>query len=168
MAEDQAPDAQALDAQAPEAKAPAAKAATKPAAQAAAKPATAPAKEKPPKPEDKPFSEFMQQDYVPSLKQALEAKGLSDLALTFSKRNFSPVGQDCWQVQGSWAKGQRQFVVAFPDESIGGKKAFAYADGGATPSDVEPFLGDERRMTLELMVFGVVQRLNGQKWLERN
>jgi len=33
---------------------------------------------------------------------------------------------------------------------------------------LEPFLIDERKVTLDLMVFGVMQRLNGQKWLERN
>jgi hypothetical protein len=27
---------------------------------------------------------------------------------------------------------------------------------------------DERRVTLDLMVFYTVQRLNGQKWLARN
>jgi len=36
------------------------------------------------------------------------------------------------------------------------------------PSTLEPFLIDERKVTLDLMVFGVMQRLNGQKWLERN
>jgi hypothetical protein len=161
MAEDQAPAAQTPADPAPAAK-PAQKAASdKPAAKAAPK-------EKPPKLEEKPFNEFIEQDYVPSLKQALADQGVGDLAITFAKQNFPPVGQDFWQVQGLWAKGKRQFIVAFPDETINGKKAFAYADGGATPSDVEPFLGDERRMTLDLMVFGVVQRLNGQKWLGRN
>ncbi len=134
---------------------------------AEAKPA-AKKKAKPPKLEDKPFNEFMEQHYMPSLKQALEGEGFSDLDLTFANQTFLPVGQSCWQVRGAWSKGQRQFIVAFPDESISGKKAFAYADGGATPSYVEPFLGDERRITLDLMVFGVLRRLDGQKWLGRN
>ncbi len=155
MADEQAPE-QANN-PAPEAK-PAAKPAGKPAAK----------KEKPPQVEDKPFNEFMEQHYVPSLKQALVDKGVKDLSLTFAQQTFKPVGESCWQVKGSWANGQRQFIVAFPEENIGGKKAFACADGGAEPSYVEPFLGDERKMTLDLMVFGVVQRLNGQKWLGLN
>ncbi|MGB3208973.1 MAG: DUF2996 domain-containing protein, partial [Crinalium sp.] len=36
------------------------------------------------------------------------------------------------------------------------------------PSTLEPFLIDERKVTLDLMVFGVIQRLNAQKWLVRN
>ncbi|MGB3653084.1 MAG: DUF2996 domain-containing protein, partial [Rivularia sp. (in: cyanobacteria)] len=50
---------------------------------------------------------------------------------------------------------------------IKGKKAFS-CNEGKRPSTLESFLIDERRITLDLMVFGVVQRLNGQKWLGRN
>lgn len=141
--------------------------ASEPKAAPAAKPAAA-KKEKPPKPEDKPFDEFIQQHYLPSLKQSLESKGVDDLSLTFNQQTFEPLGQACWQVQGRWFKGQRQFVVAFSEADISSTKAFAYADAGATPSYVEPFLSDERRVNLELLIYGVVQRLNGQKWLGRN
>jgi hypothetical protein len=160
------------DEQSPEPK-PAEAATTPAAADPAEKPAAAdkPAaakKEKPPKPEDKPFNQFIEQDYVPALRKSLEGKGVDDLDLTFKQQNFEPLGQDCWQVRGCWGKGQRQFIVAFSETDINATKAFAYADAGAKPSYVEPFLSDERRVNLELMIYGVMQRLNGQKWLGRN
>jgi hypothetical protein len=141
--------------------------ATAPAKAAEAKPAAAKT-EKPPKLEDKPFNEFIEQYYVPALRKSLEDKGISDLGLTFKQENFEPLGQNCWQVRGHWGKGQRQFIVAFSEEDINATKAFAYADAGAKPSYVEPFLSDERRINLDLLIYGVVQRLNGQKWLGRN
>ena len=36
------------------------------------------------------------------------------------------------------------------------------------PATIEPFLLDERKITLDLLVFGVIQRLNAQKWLGGN
>jgi len=33
---------------------------------------------------------------------------------------------------------------------------------------LEPFLIDERKAPLDLLVFGVIQRLNAQKWLQAN
>ncbi|KKJ00170.1 DUF2996 domain-containing protein [Prochlorothrix hollandica] len=131
-------------------------------------PQTPAPKAKPPALEDKPFGDFIEQDYVPSLKDALEQSGLGDLALSFGRRTLPQTQETCWQVRGQWAGGRRSFLLAFPEEKIGGLKAFACADGGAEPSYLEPFLSDERKITLPLLVFGVVQRLNGQKWLGWN
>ncbi|NEQ34774.1 MAG: DUF2996 domain-containing protein [Leptolyngbya sp. SIO4C5] len=129
-------------------------------------------KEKPPAPEDKPFQDFIQQDYLPQLKEALAQEGLDDLTLDFEKRKLEILNQkdvsDCWQVVGRWYQGQRQFNVAFLKEDIKGPKIFSYADGGGQPSTVEQFMGDERRVNLDLMVLYVIQRLNAQKWLTRN
>ena len=76
--------------------------------------------------------------------------------------------QDCWQVVGQWQQGKRQFNVYFPNEDISSLKLFTCALNGIKPSTIEPFLGDERKINLDLLVFGVVQRLNAQKWLTRN
>lgn len=133
------------------------------------------AKEKPPKPEDKPFQEFMEQHYLPSLKAAMAKVGVEDLSVEFAKRKLELIGQTdnepYWQVQGQWeaaGEGQRQFNIAFIDESITGQKVFTLAANGAKPSTLEQFMGDERRITLDLMVNYTLQRLNGQKWLTRN
>ena len=132
-------------------------------------------KEKPPKLEDKPFEEFMEQHYLPGLKSAMEKEGIDDLSLEFAKRKFEVLGQTSdepyWQVHGQWVdpvEGQLQFNIAFIEESIKGQKVIALTTGDALPSTVEQFMGDERRITLDLMVLYTVQRLNGQKWLTRN
>jgi len=146
----------------------------KDAATASKKPA-AKKKEKPPKLEDKPFNEFMEQHYLPSLKEAMAKEGIDDLSLEFAKRKLEVIGQTdaepYWQVQGQWeeeGEGQRQFNIAFIDEDIKGQKVFTLTANGAKPSTIEQFMGDERRITLGLMVLYTLQRLNGQKWLTRN
>jgi hypothetical protein len=152
----------------PEANPNAAKTATakeKPAAKAGAK------KEKGPSVEDKPFVEFMQQDYLPALQKAIASQGVKDFELNFAKQKVPIAGfetsEECWQVMGSLQKGSRHFNLYFLEENIQGKKAFSCHEG-KKPSTLESFLIDERKITLDLMVYGMVQRLNGQKWLGRN
>ena len=128
-------------------------------------------KEKAPAVEDKPFAEFIQQYYLPALQKAIAAEGVQDLDLTFAKQKV-PIASynqnDCWQVIGSWQNGfVHQFNVYFPEEDIQGQRAFS-CNEGSHPSTLEPFLIDERKVNLDLMVFGVMQRLNAQKWLTRN
>lgn len=124
-----------------------------------AKPAAKkPKKEAKPTVEDKPFPEFIQQDYLPALEKAFEKRDIQDLQLKFEQN----------EVTGRWAQEQRQFTVYFPKEDIKATKAFSCASGGFPPSTIEPFLIDERRVDLDLLVFGVVQRLNAQKWFGKN
>lgn len=128
-------------------------------------------KAKAPGVEDKPFPEFIEQDYLPALQKALNNQGVAGLDLKFVKQKFPPalgVNADCWQVVGKWLDGKRQFNVYFPTEDINAQKVFTCSLNGNQPSDIEPFLGDERKITLDLLVFGVVQRLNAEKWLTLN
>ncbi len=128
-------------------------------------------KEKPPAVEDKPFSDFIEQDYLPALQEALNNQGIEDLELKFTKEKLPAslgTSAECWQVMGQWKDGQRQFNVYFPNEDIKSQKVFSCNTNGSQPSVIEPFLGDERKITLPLLVFGVVQRLNAQKWLSWN
>lgn len=148
-------------------KASAAKATAKPAAKAAkAK------KAKPPKLEDKPFAEFIQQHYLPALTDAMAKEGIDDLDLKFVQQSVPIDGgsnnESCWQVVGKWQTGDRQFNIYFPDENIAGQKAFSRSTYGNNPSTIESFMIDERRVNLELLVMYTVQRLNAQKWLTRN
>lgn len=137
-----------------------------------AQPAKKPAgkKQKPPALEDKPFAEFISEHYLPALETKLASQGISQLDLKFVKQKIPIIGMDkepeCWQVIGNWA--DRQFSVYFLKEDIKGERAFSYAMGGSKPAALEPFLIDERKITLDLLVFGVLQRLNGQKWLALN
>lgn len=131
-------------------------------------PTSAAKKEKPPALEDKPFSEFIDAHFLPALNQALTEKGLTDLNLQFVEDSLPTQSGKCWQVKATWQQGVRSFLVGFPEESITGVKVFACADGKTKPTSLEAFLGDERKITLDLLVFGVLRRLNGQKWLGLN
>ena len=129
-------------------------------------------KAKPPKLEDKPFSEFIQEHYLPALKEAMAQEGIEDVDLTFVEQSV-PIkeansNEPCWQVVGKWQNGDRQFNVYFPEGDIKGQKAFSYATYGNNPSTIESFMIDERRVNLELLVMYTLQRLNAQKWLTRN
>ena len=108
--------------------------------------------------EDKPFSDFIAQDYLPALEKAFAAQNVPDLKLSF----------DSQQVSGQWLNGQRQFTVYFPQGTINAQRAFSCTTGKTAVSTIEPFLGDERKITLDLLVFGVIQRLNAQKWFGNN
>ncbi|AVH70615.1 DUF2996 domain-containing protein [Nostoc sp. 'Lobaria pulmonaria (5183) cyanobiont'] len=134
--------------------------------------AKAPKKEKAPAVENKPFVEFIEQDYLPALQKAIAQKGVQDLQVSFAKQKVPITGfesaEECWQIIGSWSEiGKRQFNLYFPDEDIQGKKGFS-CNEGKKPSTFESFLIDERKITLDLLVYGLVQRLDGQKWLGRN
>jgi hypothetical protein len=83
---------------------------------------------------------------------------VTDLAVKFADQ----------KVEGRWADGLKSFIVYFSKEDINAQKGFSCADFGMNPSTIEPFLVDERKSTLDLLVFGVVQRLNAQKWLLPN
>jgi hypothetical protein len=156
------------------AKAAAAKAAKEKAADgdSDAKPAAKAKKEKPPALEDKPFAEFINQHFLPTLKENLAKQGIEDLDLKFEKQKLPISGLDenpeCWQVIGHWKSGKRQFNIGFLKEDIQGSKVFTYADNGGKPSTLESFMIDERRVSLDLLVLYTAQRLNGQKWLVGN
>jgi hypothetical protein len=139
------------------------------------KPAPKAKKEKPPALEDKPFADFIQQDYLPALKAGLAKQGIQNAELSFEKQKISVPGfstaPECWQIIGRWNSGEkqpRQFNIYFISDNIQGQKAFSYSESGGRPSTLESFLIDERRVTLALLVSGALQRLNAQKWLVRN
>ena len=131
-----------------------------------------PKNEKAPALEDKPFGDFISQDYLPALTQALADKGITDFQVTLERAKIPVKGfetdPECSQVIGCWSGGQRQFNVYFIDDNIQGQRAISCHDRGKKSSTIEPFLIDERKITLDLLVSGVVLRLNSQKWLMRN
>ena len=130
------------------------------------------AKVKSPTVEDKPFTEFIQQDFLPALTKAFEGQGVKDVDLSFTQQPLGVFGigndEPYWQVQGLWRQKMRQFAIAFTKDNITGPKLFYCCDRGSQPSTIEQFMGDERKTTLDLMVLFALKRLNGQKWLARN
>ncbi|MCU0566581.1 MAG: DUF2996 domain-containing protein [Oculatellaceae cyanobacterium Prado106] len=138
---------------------------------AEAKPAKAPKKEKPPALEDKPFADFITQDFVPALTKTLPKMGIQDLDLKFEKKPLPVAGIDngeYWQVVGRWMSGKRSFAIIFSKEDIQAPKYYCSADNGSKPSLIESFMIDERKVALDLLLLYTLQRLNGQKWLIRN
>ncbi len=132
-------------------------------------------KEKPPALEDKPFADFIQQDYLPALKTGLAKQDIQDAELVFEKRKVNVIGfvqePECWQVIGRWRSGDKQtreFNLYFFNETINGQKGFSYSESGGKASTLESFRIDERKVDLGLLVFWTLQRLNAQKWLVRN
>ncbi len=108
--------------------------------------------------EDLPFAEFIDTQYIPALTKAFTQAGITDLNLQVEDL----------KIKGNWQNHLRQFMIYFAKDDINGQKAFSCWEAGTQPSVIEPFLLDERKATLDLMVFGVMQRLNAQKWLAAN
>jgi hypothetical protein len=129
-------------------------------------------KEKLPAVELKPFAEFIRQDYFPALTKALAERGVTDLHVALERSKIAVKGfetaPECSQVIGSWNGGKRQFNVYFFGDDIQGQRAISCVDLGHTASTIESFLVLERKITLDLLVLGLVLRLNSQKWLLRN
>ncbi|WP_254971514.1 DUF2996 domain-containing protein [Cyanobium sp. Candia 9D4] len=139
-----------------------------PEAKTAAPEAKTPApKAKPPAPEDKPFEVFVPELLLPALTQEIEAYGGPAPELVFEQGAMPVVGADCWMVQGR-LPGERRFWLCFTRPDISSAKTIALTEGAGSPSLLESFLIDEKKMTLSLLVSRVVQRLNGQKWLGPN
>ncbi|MCP9833302.1 MULTISPECIES: DUF2996 domain-containing protein [unclassified Cyanobium] len=128
---------------------------------------TAPPKPKPPAPEDKPFDAFVPELLLPALTKEIEAYGGPSPELVFEQGAMPVVGADCWMVQGR-LPGERRFWLCFTQSDISSAKTIALTEGGGSPSLLESFLIDEKKMTLQLLVSRLVQRLNGQKWLGPN
>ena len=135
-------------------------------------PAAKAKKEKPPAPEDKPFTAFMEQDFLPNLKTAFTEAGLTDMDLAFVKKPVDLTGFSnstaYWQVEGQWQQGSRRFNLYWFDESLKGQKGFSATTYGSQPSTLESFMIDERKVTLDLIVLYTLQRINSEKWLGRN
>ncbi len=124
-------------------------------------------KEKPIKVEEKPFENFMSEDFLPSIKVSLQKENIELSQLIF-KKDFRPViGGECWLVFGQLSEG-RKFWICFSSNNLSSSKHIALAEAGVKPSLLESFLIDERKITLPLLKSRLLQRLNGQKWLGKN
>ncbi len=122
---------------------------------------------KPPKLEDKPFDEFINNHLIPELKSSIEDKGtlVCDIKLIEGIRPV--VGGKCWMVFCEMSE-QRKFWLCFNKKIITSDKTILLAESNSEPSIVESFLIDEKKTTLALLISRVLQRLNGQKWVGAN
>ena len=127
-----------------------------------------PAKPAPkPKPEDKPFANFIQEDLLPSLTKSLTAREQAPISLKLVEGERPVVGGQCWMVQGELPS-ERRFWLCFESDAITSGKTIALAESGSDPSLLESFLIDEKRINQALLESRLLQRLNGQKWFGGN
>ena len=127
-----------------------------------------PAKPAPkPKPEDKPFANFIQEDLLPSLTKSLTAREQAPVSLELVEGERPVVGGQCWMVQGELPS-ERRFWLCFESDAITSGKTIALAESGSDPSLLESFLIDEKRINQALLESRLLQRLNGQKWFGGN
>jgi len=122
---------------------------------------------KPPKIEDKPFEEFINNHFIPGLKSSIEEKGtvISEIKLIEGERPV--VGGNCWMVFCEMSE-QKKFWLCFNENILTSDKTILLAESNSDPSIVESFLIDEKKTTLALLISRVLQRLNGQKWIGMN
>eukprot|EP00850_Spirogloea_muscicola_P015735 SM000123S25847 [mRNA] locus=s123:218045:219857:- [translate_table: standard] len=109
----------------------------------------------------RPIGEVMNGEVIPQLAAALQKEpDVSSVDLTFADN----------QLRGSFVKGPVPycFWAYFPSGTLEGPRGFSLTSHGGTPSTVEPFLIDERKITAELLVFWVRKRLFAQKILSLN
>jgi Protein of unknown function (DUF2996) len=121
--------------------------------------------------EEKPFPDFIQQDYIPALKQAFIEKEITDLHVNLEHSKIAVNGfetaPECSQVVGCWnnVSGTRQFNIYFFEDDIQGQRAISCGNFSHTASTIESFLVLDRKITLDLLVLWLVQRLISQQWL---
>jgi hypothetical protein len=104
--------------------------------------------------EAKPFPAQIQEEVIPAAQKILQDRGVTDLELSFEDKTLV----------GTFADGRRQFRVLFAEESLTGKKFFAYSVDGLAPSTVESFMIDERKIDVDLVAFYMAQRLQALQW----
>ena len=122
---------------------------------------------KPPKIEDKPFEEFINNFFIPGLKKSILEKGSGVSVIKLIKGDRPVVGGICWMVFCE-LDNDRKFWLCFNKEIITSDKTILLAESNSDPSIVESFLIDEKKTTLPLLISRVLQRLNGQKWIGSN
>ena len=123
--------------------------------------------QKPPKLEDKPFKEFINNYFIPGLKKSIHKTGAEISHIELREGIRPVVGGSCWMVYCELAE-QRKFWLCFNKEIITSDKTILLAESNSDPSIVESFLIDEKKTTLPLLISRVLQRLNGQKWIGSN
>ena len=124
-------------------------------------------KPKPPKPEDKPFELFINEDLIPGITEALSKQGFPPVQINLSQGSRPVAGGDCWMIIGE-INSERKFWICFDNDKITSSKTLAISDYCPEPSILESFLIDEKRITKALIISRLIQRLNGQKWLGAN
>ncbi len=117
--------------------------------------------------EKKPFQEFVNVHLIPSLIEEINQRGLEINHINLQNTN-RPIAEDkCWVINCE-IKDTCNFWLSFEKDDISSLKSISLSKPNQTPSIIESFLIDEKRITLKLIISRVLQRLNGQKLIGVN
>ncbi|WP_288246322.1 DUF2996 domain-containing protein [uncultured Prochlorococcus sp.] len=117
--------------------------------------------------EKKPFQEFVNVHLIPSLIQEINQRGLEINYINLQNTNRPIAGDKCWVINCE-IKDTCNFWLSFEKDDISSLKSISLSKPNQTPSIIESFLIDEKRITLKLIISRVLQRLNGQKLIGVN
>ena len=117
--------------------------------------------------EKKPFREFINEHLLPSLISEFKKRGfiVEDISLNNTSRPIA--GDKCWVINCE-VKDTFTFWLSFEQEDISSLKSISLCKSSQKPSVIESFLIDEKRITLNLIISRILQRLNGQKLIGIN
>ncbi|AIQ95077.1 DUF2996 domain-containing protein [Prochlorococcus sp. MIT 0604] len=117
--------------------------------------------------EKKPFQEFINTHLIPSLVEEINRRGLEINYINLQNTNRPIAGDKCWVINCE-IKDTCNFWLSFEKDDISSSKSISLSKPNQTPSIIESFLIDEKRITLKLIISRVLQRLNGQKLIGVN
>ena len=117
--------------------------------------------------EKKPFQEFVNFHLIPSLIEEINQRGLEINYINLQNTNRPIAGDKCWVINCE-IKDTCNFWLSFEKDDISSLKSISLSKPNQTPSIIESFLIDEKRITLKLIISRVLQRLNGQKLIGVN
>ena len=117
--------------------------------------------------EKKPFQEFVNVHLIPSLIKEINQRGLEINYINLQNTNRPIAGDKCWVINCE-IKDTCNFWLSFEKDDISSLKSISLSKPNQTPSIIESFLIDEKRITLKLIISRVLQRLNGQKLIGVN
>ena len=117
--------------------------------------------------EKKPFQEFINIHLIPSLTEEIKRRGLEIININLKNTNRPIAGDKCWVINCE-IKDTCTFWLSFEKDDISSLKSISISKPNQKPSIIESFLIDEKRITLQLIISRVLQRLNGQKLIGVN
>ena len=117
--------------------------------------------------EKKPFNEFVIDHLLPCIIKEFKERGfeVNDINLKNTSRPIA--GDKCWVIYCE-IKDTCNFWLSFEKDDITSLKSISLCKYNQTPSVIESFLIDEKRITLKLIISRILQRLNGQKLIGIN
>ena len=117
--------------------------------------------------EKKPFQEFINDHFIPSLREEINQRGFEIININLKNTNRPIAGDKCWVINCE-IKDTCNFWLSFEKDDISSLKSISLSKPNQKPSIIESFLIDEKRITLKLIISRVLQRLNGQKLIGVN